>query len=167
MRRIAIFLLPVLVLLLSFVLYESPRPASAQESLHESIVSLETAERVIESARKKAEELDAPVNIAVVGIGGHLKSFIRMDGALLGSVDISIRKARTARLFDAPTGALGQLSQPGGPLYGIEESNDGLITFAGGLPLRNTDGAVIGAIGVSGSTVENDQAIAEAGLNAL
>jgi uncharacterized protein GlcG (DUF336 family) len=89
-----------------------------------------------------------------------------MDGAWLGSIDISIRKARTARFFDMNTGELGKLSQPGGSLYNIEHSNGGLITFPGGVPVRNSQGAVIGAIGVSGSVVENDHAVAEAGAKA-
>ena len=74
--------------------------------------------------------------------------------------------ARTARYFDMPTGEIGKLSQPGGPLYGIEHSNGGLITFPGGVPLKQGD-EVIGAIGVSGSTVENDHQVAEAGAGAL
>jgi len=90
-----------------------------------------------------------------------------MDGAWLGSIDIAIKKAKTARYFDMPTGEIGKLSQPGGPLYNIEVSNGGLISFPGGLPIKNAAGAVIGAIGVSGSTVENDHACAEAGAKAL
>jgi uncharacterized protein GlcG (DUF336 family) len=90
-----------------------------------------------------------------------------MDGAWLGSIDISVKKAKTARYFDMPTGAIGEISQPGGPLYGIEHSNDGLITFPGGVPLKNKDGQVIGAIGVSGSSVENDHTVAAAGAEAV
>ena len=107
------------------------------------------------------------MNIAVVDAGGNLKAFNRMDGAWLGSIDISIKKARTARFFDMPTGDLGSLSQPGGALFNIEVSNGGLITFPGGLPLRNNSGEVVGAVGVSGSTVENDHAVAEAGVEGL
>ena len=107
------------------------------------------------------------MDIAVVDAGGNLKAFARMDGAWLGSIDIATTKARTARYFDLPTEELGELSQPGGPLYGIEVSNGGLITFPGGLPLKADDGTVIGAIGVSGSTVENDRAVAVAGAAAL
>ena len=107
------------------------------------------------------------MDIAVVDAGGNLKAFARMDGAWLGSIDIATTKARTARYFDLPTEALGELSQPGGPLYGIEVSNGGLITFPGGLPLTAEDGSVIGAIGVSGSTVEDDHAVATAGAAAL
>ncbi|MGO4591879.1 GlcG/HbpS family heme-binding protein [Paenarthrobacter sp. 2TAF44] len=121
------------------------------------------ADAVLAAARDAASETATAMNIAVVDAGGNLKAFTRMDGAWLGSIDISIKKARTARFFDMPTGAIGELSQPGGPLYNIEVSNGGLITFPGGIPLRSEDGTVIGAIGVSGSTVENDHAVASAG----
>jgi uncharacterized protein GlcG (DUF336 family) len=84
-----------------------------------------------------------------------------------GSTDIAIKKARTSRLFDAPTGKIGQMSQPGGELYGIEGSNGGLITFPGGLPIMSEDGEIIGAIGVSGSTVDDDEKCAQAGVDAL
>src|SRR3989454_12755598 len=106
------------------------------------------------------------MDIAVVDAGGNLKAFARMDGAWLGSIDISIRKARTARWFDMNTGEIGKLSQPGGPLYGIEHSNDVLITFPGGVPLKTSNGESVGAIGVSGSTVENDHAVPLAGADA-
>src|SRR5439155_3560176 len=106
-------------------------------------------------------------DIAVVDAGGNLKAFVRMDTAWLGSIDIAIKKARTARYFDMPTGEIGKLSQPGGPLYQIEVSNGGLITFPGGVPIRNSSDVIIGAIGASGSTVENDDAVARAGAAAL
>ena len=128
-----------------------------------SDITLPEADRVVESALGKAQEIGTLMNIAVVDAGGNLKAFRRMDGAWLGSIDIALKKARTARYFDMPTGDLGQLSQPGGPLFNIEVSNGGLITFPGGVPLRDSSGEVAGAIGVSGSTVENDQAVAEAG----
>jgi uncharacterized protein GlcG (DUF336 family) len=121
----------------------------------------------IEAAMKKAQELKTKMNIAIVDDGANLKGFLRMDDAWIGSVDISIKKARTARLFDMNTEAIGQLSQPGGPLFGIEVSNGGLISFPGGIPLKNSKGEVIGAIGVSGSTVENDHAVAEAGAKTI
>lgn len=107
------------------------------------------------------------MNIAVVDAGANLTAFIRMDDAWLGSIDIAIRKAKTARYFNMPTGDLGQASQPGGSLYNIEHSNGGLITFPGGIPILDANGRVIGAIGVSGSTVENDHAVAEAGMHAV
>ncbi|MBU4271259.1 MAG: heme-binding protein [Planctomycetes bacterium] len=130
-------------------------------------ITLEQAHAAVAAAVKKAEQLDTKMDIAVVDAGGNLKAFARMDGAWLGSIDIAQRKARTARLFDMNTGAIGQLSQPGGPLYGIELSNGGLISFPGGIPILNSSGTVIGAIGVSGSTVENDHAVAEAGAAAV
>jgi uncharacterized protein GlcG (DUF336 family) len=86
------------------------------------------------------------MNIALVDGGANLTAFARMDGAWLGSIDIAIRKARTARFFDMNTGELGKLSQPGGALYQIEHSNGGLITFPGGVPIKNKEGVVIGAI---------------------
>lgn len=127
-------------------------------------ISSHVAETMIFAAEAKAKELDVKMNIAIVDVGGNLKSFRRMDGAWLGSIDIACRKARTARLFDMPTGAIGELSQPGGSLFNIEHSNGGLISFPGGLPVVNDHGTVVGAIGVSGSTVEDDHAVAEAAV---
>jgi len=130
-------------------------------------ITLEQAQAAVNASRQKASDLNLKMNIAVVDAGANLTAFARMDGAWLGSVDIAIRKARTARFFDMPTGDLGQLSQPGGPLYNIEHSNGGLITFPGGIPIKDTNGEVIGAIGVSGSTVDNDHEVAQAGVSAL
>jgi uncharacterized protein GlcG (DUF336 family) len=130
-------------------------------------ITLEQAQAAVGAALAKAEAIGARMNIAVVDAGANLKAFARMDGAWLGSIDIAIRKARTARFFDMNTGELGKLSQPGGSLYNIEHSNGGLITFPGGVPLRNAAGTVVGAIGVSGSTVENDHAVAEAGAGGM
>ncbi len=125
------------------------------------------ARAAVDGAILKATELQTKMNIAVVDAGGNLKAFLRMDSAWLGSIDVAVKKARTARLFDMHSGDIGGLSQPGGPLWGIEHSNDGLISFPGGVPLRTADGTVFGAIGVSGSTVENDEAVAEAGAEAI
>jgi uncharacterized protein GlcG (DUF336 family) len=130
-------------------------------------LTLDAAERILAAAKKKAAELGTRMDIAVVDAGGNLKAFVRMDGAWLGSIDISMRKARTARWFDMNTGEIGKLSQPGGPLFGIEHSNGGLITFPGGVPLKDGQDNVVGAVGVSGSTVENDHAVAAAGAAAL
>ncbi|MBC7353201.1 MAG: heme-binding protein [Thermogutta sp.] len=130
-------------------------------------ITLSVAQKALEAAMKKAEELGTKMDIAIVDAGANLKAFVRMDGAWLGSIDIAIRKARTARFFDMETGEIGKLSQPGGPLYHIEHSNGGLITFPGGIPIRNSQGEVIGGIGVSGSTVENDHAVALAGVEAI
>jgi uncharacterized protein GlcG (DUF336 family) len=130
-------------------------------------ISTSEAQRAVDEAMRKAEETNTLMNIAVVDVGGNLKAFVRMDGAWLGSIDISIRKARTARFFDMDTGDLGAASQPGGPLFNIEVSNGGLITFPGGIPIRDGNGEIVGAIGVSGSTVENDHTVAEAGAKSL
>jgi uncharacterized protein GlcG (DUF336 family) len=130
-------------------------------------VTIEHAEKSIEAARQKAVELGTQMCIAVVDSGGNLKAFYRMDGAWVGSIDIAQKKAKTAVFFGMKTGAIGGLSQPGGPLYGIEHSNDGLITFPGGIPIVDTDGEMSGAIGVSGSSVENDDAVALAGAQAI
>ena len=129
-------------------------------------ITLEQAQTVLAAAKAKAQETDTLMNIAVVDAGGNLKAFARMDGAWLGSIDIAQKKARTARFFDMESGAIGELSQPGGSLYNIEVSNGGLITFPGGIPLT-VGGEIIGAIGVSGSTVENDRAVAAAGADAI
>jgi uncharacterized protein GlcG (DUF336 family) len=130
-------------------------------------ISLKQAHAAVEAALKKATQIETKMDIAVVDAGANFKAFVRMDDAWLGSIDIAIRKAKTARFFDMNTGQIGKLSQPGGPLFGIEHSNGGLISFPGGVPIRGKSGQVIGAIGVSGSTVENDHAVAEAGAAAV
>lgn len=130
-------------------------------------VTIEQAEKAIAAARGKAVALGTQMCIAVVDSGGVLKAFHRMDDAWVGSIDIAMKKAKTAVFFGMPTGEIGKLSQPGGPLYGIEHSNGGLITFPGGLPIVDGDGVMIGAIGVSGSSVENDHAVAQAGVTAI
>ena len=130
-------------------------------------ITLENAEKIILAAKQKATSIQTKMNIAVVDAGVNLVAFARMDGAWLGSLDISIKKAKTARYFDMNTESIGELSQPGGALYNIEHSNGGLITFPGGIPIKNNNGDIIGAIGVSGSTIENDRIVAEAGVSAL
>ena len=130
-------------------------------------INFTQAQQAVEAALSKSREMGVKMDIAVVDAGANLKAFTRMDGAWLGSIDIAQKKARTARWFDMPTGAIGGLSQPGGPLYNIEHSNNGLITFPGGLPLKNAAGEVIGGIGVSGSSVEDDHAVASAGADAV
>ena len=132
-----------------------------------SELTLPQARASVDAALEKSKELGVKMNIAVVDAGANLKAFARMDGAWLGSIDIAIKKARTARFFDMNTGEIGKLSQPGGSLYNIEHSNGGLITFPGGVPVRNATGEITGAIGVSGSTVENDHLVAEAGAAAI
>ena len=128
---------------------------------------LQQAQKAIQASVEKSKEIGVKMNIAVVDAGANLVAFARMDGAWLGSIDIAIRKAKTARFFDMNTGEIGKLSQPGGSLFNIEHSNGGLITFPGGVPLKNKDGAIVGAIGVSGSTVENDHIVALAGAEVV
>jgi uncharacterized protein GlcG (DUF336 family) len=130
-------------------------------------VTLSAGQVILEAARAKAEQIGVPMNIAIVDEGGNLVTFARMDDAWRGSIDIAQNKAYTARAFDMPTKDLAPLAQPGAPLYGIEASNHGrLIVFAGGIPLVS-DGRVVGAIGVSGGSVEQDQVVAEAGVAAF
>jgi uncharacterized protein GlcG (DUF336 family) len=130
-------------------------------------ISLEEARRVIAAAEKKADAIGQPMNIAVVDAGGNLLAFERMAGAWLGSIDISIKKAWTARAFDIETKALAKLSQSGDEFFGIHASNHGkVMIFAGGVPLKQGD-VVVGAVGVSGGMGKQDQAVAEAGAKAL
>ena len=130
-------------------------------------LSLAEARTVISAAERRAEEIGQPMNIAVVDAGGNLVSHVRMDGAWIGSIDISINKAFTSRAFDIATKDLGDNAQPGNQFYGIHASNQGkIMIFAGGIPLTR-DGKVFGAIGVSGGSGEQDQTVAEAGANAL
>ncbi|MDQ6733717.1 MAG: heme-binding protein [Nitrospirota bacterium] len=131
------------------------------------MVTLDDARRVIAAAEKKATEIGQPQNIAVADAGGNLIAHVRMDGAWIGSIDIAIKKAFTSRAFDIDTKELAALSQPGKPFFGIHASNDGrVMIFAGGIPLKR-DGRVVGAIGVSGGSGEQDQAVAEAGAAAF
>ena len=130
-------------------------------------VSLEDARRVTAAGEECASEIGQPQNIAVVDAGGNLVSHVRMDGAWIGSVDIAINKAFTARAFDLPTADLAADSQPGGQFYGIQESNKGrVVIFAGGVPLKR-DGEVVGAVGVSGGDGEQDTKVAEAAAAAF
>jgi uncharacterized protein GlcG (DUF336 family) len=131
------------------------------------MVNLEDARRVIAAAEKKAEEIGQPMNIAVADAGGNLVAHVRMDNAWIGSVDISIKKAWTSRAFDITTKDLAGNSQSGDQFFGIHASNDGrVMIFAGGIPLKK-DGKVVGAIGVSGGSGEQDHAVAEAGASAF
>lgn len=130
-------------------------------------ITLDEARRVIAAAERKAESIKQPMNIAVVDSGGNLLAFVRMDGAWLGSIDIAINKAFTARAFDISTKELAKLAQPGEDFYGIHASNRGrVMIFNGGIPLKR-NGKVVGAIGVSGGTGKQDQSVAEAGAGAF
>ena len=131
------------------------------------MVTLADARRIIAAAEKKAEEIGQPMNIAVVDAGGNLIAHVRMDQAWIGSVDISINKAWTARAFDIQTKALAELSQSGDQFFGIHASNHGrVMIFAGGIPLKKGD-LVVGAVGVSGGAGKQDQAVAEAAVSAF
>ena len=131
------------------------------------MINLKDAKHVIAAAETKAREIGQPMNIAVVDDGGNLVSHVRMDGAWIGSIDISINKAFTARAFDISTAQLSENSQPGQQFYGIQNSNHGrIMIFAGGVPLRR-DGSVVGAVGVSGGSGNQDQAVATAGASAI
>lgn len=130
-------------------------------------VTMEQCHVAMAAAVKKAGELGTLMNIAVVDAGGNLKAFVRMDGAYLASVDISIKKAKSARGLNMSTAELGAAAQPGQPLFGIEVLDGGMVIFGGGELLKNKDGLIIGAIGVSGDSVENDMAVAKAGVEAL
>lgn len=131
------------------------------------MVTLKEARKIIEAAEKRAKKLGQPMNIAVVDSGGNLVAHVRMDGAWVGSIDISINKAWTSRAFDISTKELSTMAQPGQDFYGIHVSNRGrVMIFAGGVPLKR-DGLVVGAIGVSGGTGDQDQEVAEAGANAF
>lgn len=131
------------------------------------MIRLEDARRIIAAAEKKAREIGQPMNIAVADAGGNLVAHVRMDDAWLGSIDISIKKAYTSRAFNISTKDLAGFSQSGDQFFGIHASNDGkIMIFAGGIPLKK-DGKVIGAIGVSGGSGDQDHAVAEAGAAAL
>src|SRR6202041_3500097 len=131
------------------------------------MINLETARKVIAAAEKKAAEIGQPMNIAVADGGGNLVSHVRMDGAWLGSIDVSIKKAYTSRAFDIATKDLATHSQSGGQFFGIHASNDGkIMIFAGGIPLKR-DGKVVGAVGVSGGSGDQDHSVAEAGAAAF
>lgn len=130
-------------------------------------VTLDDARRVIAAGEEEAGRQGQPMNIAVVDAGGVLLAHIRQDGAWIGSVDVAINKAFSARAFDVSTQGLAENAQPGGQFYGIQDSNHGrVMIFAGGVPLMSGD-AVVGAVGVSGGTGEQDQAVASAAAAAL
>jgi uncharacterized protein GlcG (DUF336 family) len=130
-------------------------------------ITLAQAQKVVAAAEAKAKEQGTLMNIAVIDAGGNLKAFDRMDGAFLGSIDIAIKKAKTARSFNMSSKELGDLAQPGKPLYGIEVTNGGLVVFGGGELIKDKSGTIIGAIGVSGSSVEDDMGVAQAGAAGL
>ena len=160
MRILAIFLF------LSFLAFPAYAIDSSKLQLADDI-TLAQAQKVMNAALAFAEKQGVPMNIAIVDAGGNLKDFCRMDGAFLGSIDISAKKAKTARYFNMSTAQLGSVSGPGQELYGIETTNNGLVVFGGGELLRNKAGVIIGAIGVSGGSVAEDTNVAKAGAEAL
>ena len=122
------------------------------------LITLSDVRRVIAAAEARARELGQPMNIAVVDAGGNLVSHVRMDGAWIGSIHISINKAFTARAFDIETAQLAKTAQPGQQFFGIHGSNNGrVMIFAGGIPLQR-NGSVVGGSG------DQDQAVATAGV---
>src|SRR5262245_30371246 len=130
-------------------------------------LTLDDAKQMLAGAEAKAVSLGIAYNIAVVNSGGHLLAFVRQDDALIGSIDLAINKARTARIFNKPTSLFAELAQPGEPLYGIQQTNDGrVVVFGGGVPVL-VDGQIVGGVGASAGTVEQDIAVVEAALDAL
>lgn len=131
------------------------------------MITLEQAQSIISAAEEKAREIGQPMNVAVVDSGANLKAFGRMEDAWLGSIDIAINKAFTAAAFKLTTEELADMTQPGQPLYGLETTNNGrVVNFGGGVPLMSGD-EVVGAVGVSGGTVDQDQQVVEAGAAAF
>ncbi|WP_446050503.1 GlcG/HbpS family heme-binding protein [Zobellia laminariae] len=151
----------VIALTLTVLLSNKANAQSTTDITHDE------AFKALLAAKKKAEDSNVLVNIAVVDAGANLKAFIRMDESFLGSIDVAIKKAKTARYFNIDTGELGELTQPGGIIYNIEHSNGGLVTFPGGIPITNKEGKIIGAIGVSGGTIEEDRTIATVGAASI
>ena len=130
-------------------------------------ISLEEARRVIAAAEQKAHEIGQPMDIAVVDAGGHLRAHVRMDGAHIGSISIAINKGYTAIAFQGETAGLQELTRPDGPIYGLSDAHGGrIVVFPGGIPLVR-DGEIVGAVGVSTGTIEQDQEVAEAGAAAF
>ncbi|WP_312165614.1 heme-binding protein [Phenylobacterium sp.] len=131
------------------------------------MMTIDDARRIIAAGEARARDIGVPVNVAVLDAGAHLKAFARMDGALLGSIDIAVNKARTAALFSMRTEAIGEFCKPGGTSFGLEQTNGGLVVFAGGVPLMDAGNVLIGAVGVSGGAVAQDLEIAQAAAAAL
>ncbi|MDR1110793.1 MAG: heme-binding protein [Deltaproteobacteria bacterium] len=164
MKNICLALLAALVL--------SASVAAAQDAPGKGLflpgdITLEQARIAIDAGLAKAREQGTLMDIAIVDAGGNLKAFSRMDGAFLASIDISVKKAKSARGLNMSTGTLHDAAVPGQELYGIEVTNDGMVIFGGGELIKDKDGTIIGAIGVSGSSVANDTEVAQAGAAAV
>ena len=131
------------------------------------MITLEEAQRILSAAEDKARQMGQPMNIAVMDAGRNLVAFHRMDAAWVASTDIAIDKAFTSAGRGLTTRKIGEMAQPGQPLFGINTTNGGrIVIFAGGVPLMR-DREVVGAIGVSGGTVDEDEEVAEAGVAAF
>ena len=130
-------------------------------------ISQARCDAVLLAAEAKAAEIGVPMNVAILDSGANLKAFLRMDGALIGSIDIALKKAKTSAIFGMNSEAVGEFCKPGGTSPGLEQTNGGLVVFAGGIPLHGDDGSLIGAVGVSGGAVAQDLTVAQAAANAL
>jgi uncharacterized protein GlcG (DUF336 family) len=131
------------------------------------MITCHYADAILQASRSKAEKIGIAVSVVVMDAGGNLKALSRMDGAWLGSIDVAVKKAKTSVLFEMETQTVWQFSNPDGPAHGIESTNGGIITFAGGIPLKSVEGKLLGAIGVSGGMVEQDYQIAQSGAAVL
>lgn len=132
-----------------------------------SMITLDQARRMLAAGETSARRIGVAVNIAVLDGGAHLKAFARMDGAVRGSIDLAMRKAKTAALFETTSEAVWEYCKPGAPAHALEHSNGGLAPFAGGICIQGRNGETLGAIGVSGGAVAQDLEIAEAAIAAF
>jgi uncharacterized protein GlcG (DUF336 family) len=130
-------------------------------------LTLEQGQAILQAATAKAKEIGVAASVVVLDSATHLKAFARMDGAWLGSIDVAMKKAKTSVLFEMDTQNVWELCKPGAQAHGLELTNDGLVTFAGGIPLKAPGGQLVGSIGVSGGQVSQDFEIASAGSAAL
>lgn len=162
-----LFAVAVLVVLLTSCIASAAQHPRSKGLVLPGDITSDLADIAIKAAIVEADSQGTLMNIAIVDAGGNLKAFCRMDGAFLGSIDISQKKAKTARYLNMPTGTLRDAAQPGEELFGIEVLSDGMVIFGGGELIKDPDGTIIGAIGVSGSTVANDTAVAKAGAAAI
>jgi uncharacterized protein GlcG (DUF336 family) len=129
-------------------------------------ISQALCDAVLAAAEAKATAIGVPMNVAVLDSGANLKAFLRMDGALIGSIDIALKKAKTSAIFGMNSEAVGEFCKPGGTSPGLDSTNGGLVVFAGGIPLRDAGGRLLGAVGVSGGAVAQDSEVAEAAARA-
>lgn len=131
------------------------------------MITCSQTDAILQASKSKAEQIGITVSVVVMDAGGNLKALSRMDGAWLGSVDVAVKKAKTSVLFEMETQTVLEFCNPNGPARGIEFTNGGLITFAGGIPLKTSEGQLLGALGVSGGMVDQDHEVARAGLAAF